>query len=194
MQTSAACGTGAAGGGTDQGERTAPSPIRSALFQDLEEWDFAASRLPTYRALLRELRRVDEAIHGGTKFWAMSRYRLADRMFIAAPVGLIRARELPPGWGLLEATRTAIRGRASGWDGLRLTVPGGEVPSKEIHQTRMLRQIAAAATRDSAIVAQLQRDRTNEASLFEPPARSQRPPIRMEFGVGGGGSRSSLFR
>ncbi|MBX3358946.1 MAG: hypothetical protein KF745_11030 [Phycisphaeraceae bacterium] len=139
----------------------------TALFHDLEEWDYSASRLPTYRAVLRELRMLDNAIHGGTKFWAMSRYRIADAAFLAAPVGMIRARELPPGWGLLEATRDSLRNQNSGWTALRVAVPALETPAPQVHRDRMLREIAAAATRDSGVIEEIRRGRAATAMLFD---------------------------
>jgi hypothetical protein len=71
----------------------------------MDDWDFTASRLPSYRAVNRRLRRIDEQLYGQTKFFLMTQYRLADRMYIAAPRGMIRPGELPSGWGLLECPR-----------------------------------------------------------------------------------------
>jgi hypothetical protein len=74
----------------------------TSLFAELEEWDFAASRLPAYHKVLRRLRKLDEQIHGQTKFFVIARYQLADRLYVAAPRGMIRPCEWPRGWGLLE--------------------------------------------------------------------------------------------
>jgi hypothetical protein len=116
----------------------------SYLFGDLEEWDFTATRLPTYRRLLASLRAVDAQLYGQTKFFLMSRYRLADYLFIMAPAGMIRRRELPVGWGLLECPPRWLARAAAGapWaaDGaepvqIRVAAPPAERPSKPEFQS-----------------------------------------------------------
>jgi hypothetical protein len=88
-----------------------------------------------------ELRHIDQALHGQTKFWRLSRYRLADRLYIAAPRGLIAPDELPPSWGLLE-TDPAEPGAA-----LSLRRPADELGASDLRRQRLLRNIAAAASR-----------------------------------------------
>lgn len=124
------------------------------LFAELEVWNFAASGSPTYRAIQRELRSIDERIHGQTKFWMMARYALADVLLIVAPRGLIAAAEAPPGWGLVEAPGGMLRGAALGES---LAAPVSEIsvtiaasrPSPPQRRARLLRNIAAAATRQA---------------------------------------------
>lgn len=111
----------------------------SRLFPDLEEWDFAASRVGSYRAVLNDLRRLDERMHGESKFWMMAHYRLADWLYLAAPRGVIAVREVPPGWGLLETDAE------SGGMSVRVSAP--ELRGKPEHRTRLLRNIAVSATR-----------------------------------------------
>ncbi len=77
---------------------------QAALFEgmsELGEWDYERSALVSYQRVVRELARLDDKIHGSTKFFTMARYRLASRLMIAAPAGMIDEHELPPGWGLL---------------------------------------------------------------------------------------------
>ncbi|HYE03311.1 MAG TPA: hypothetical protein VD963_08750 [Phycisphaerales bacterium] len=121
----------------------------SLLFAELEGWDYAASASPTYRRLLRALRRLDAQIHGQTKFWAIGRYRLADLLYVAAPRGVVRPREVPAGWGLLECRPRALRdpGGASAQDALLVTVPAPERQARPERRQRLLRNIAVAATR-----------------------------------------------
>lgn len=117
----------------------------SMLFAELEEWDYAASRLPSYHRVLRELRSIDKQVHGQTKFWAMARYGLADALVIAAPAGLIAADEVPPGWGLLEFTGLSERPsvRRLRWESAELD------RSNDPRRARLLRNIAIAATREA---------------------------------------------
>lgn len=123
------------------------------LFAEMEPWDFAASRSPTYRGVLRDLRRLDKAIHGDTKFWTIARYALADVMLIAAPAGLVRAGELPSGWGLLEFPGAWLEAPAEpeACDDpygavVRLHAANGAGATREAHRVRLLRNIAVAAT------------------------------------------------
>lgn len=78
------------------------------LFAQTDPWEFGASRLASYREVLCELRRLDARIHGGVKHCLFQRYRLAERLYILAPAGMLREREVPPGWGLLETTTAAM--------------------------------------------------------------------------------------
>ncbi len=124
----------------------------SSLFPEMEEWDFSASRLPAYRDLLRQLRRLDAMIHGETKFCLAARYALADRLYVAAPRGMLARRELPPGWGLLEcAPRALAQGDPNadlfGDSVLRVTVPAPVLPARAEYRQRLLRNIAVAASR-----------------------------------------------
>lgn len=109
------------------------------LFPDLEAWDFASSRVAGYRAVLRELRRVDAALYAQTKFFTVARYCLADYLYLLAPPGMIAPGELPRGWGLLEAT--------PGVRAARVAVAAEPSPATERSRQRTLRNIAVAACR-----------------------------------------------
>jgi len=122
-----------------------------ALFSELEQWDFNDSRLPGYHAVLDRLSRIDTALHGGTKFSMIARYRLADRLYIAAPRAMIQPRELPPGWGLLECSQKFLEGiDAQGtFDEpatLSVRVPAPKRLSQDKFRQRLLRNIAVAAS------------------------------------------------
>ena len=123
----------------------------SSLFAELDEWDFQESRLPSYRKIMRRLRRVEGQLYGETKFHMIARYQLADRLFIAAPKGMIRPAELPVGWGLLECPRECLE---SGFDNnlfdepprLEVKFDSAELTAQEKHRSRLLRNIAVAAS------------------------------------------------
>ncbi|MCH7849059.1 MAG: hypothetical protein IIB53_11920 [Planctomycetes bacterium] len=123
----------------------------SALFVELEEWDFAASRLPSYRKVLGQLQLVDEKLHGHTKFHLITRYQLADRLYLAAPRGMIRHCEVPPGWGLLECPpqwldQDRADERQEEPAALRTTVEAPELRSRDDRRVRLLRNIAVSAS------------------------------------------------
>ena len=123
----------------------------SALFAELEEWDFAASRLPSYRKVLRQLQLLDQKLHGHTKFHLAARYKLADCLYLAAPRGMIRQCEIPPGWGLLECPRAWLDEESAHESqdeppALKPIVEAPQLRSSDQHRTRLLRNIAVSAS------------------------------------------------
>lgn len=132
------------------------------LFAEMESWDFSRSRLHSHRAIVRALRQIDRKLYSETKFFMIAQYRLGARLFILAPRGMLRPREVPAGWGLLELDRAGdIR--------LAADAPRLEPSERSVHRT--LRNIAVAATRDhrGAVV---RRSITPGASLPGRDARS----------------------
>lgn len=123
-----------------------------SLFSDLDAWDFSRCTLRSYLEIVEELERVHLALFGQTKFQLLARYALADRLFVAAPRGLIAIEELPRGWGLMEFWN--VRTGAIAIEGLDQAsvlyrVKGVESPqSREGYRQRLLRGIAIAATRE----------------------------------------------
>lgn len=156
------------------------------LFEERASWDFAQSRLADYRRVLVRLKQLDHAIHGETKFCMISRYRLADRCYLLAPHGMIRPREVPEGWGLLECPRHAAR--RSCRSGFTSGVPIREIRSalplraRADRRERLLRNIATAASRaafgrfaaqgelNADSVKRVAREPRNCGSLFDLPS------------------------
>ena len=129
----------------------------SSLFAELDEWDFASSKMASYRAVVRELEKVEEALYGETKFARFARYRLADRLVLFTPAGLIRGRELPKAWGLVECDRRPLRREkanfALGVDPLadlplREVVTPTALDSPPVRRERLFRNTAIAASRE----------------------------------------------
>lgn len=124
----------------------------TSLFSELDEWDFVRSRLRGYRKVLRTLRLMDEKLHGGTKFFMMARYRLADELFIAAPCGMVRERELPQGWGLLEYDAELHDTPASVWSAGECKVAASALRSpRGRDRLRLLRNISIAMSRKAEV-------------------------------------------
>lgn len=125
----------------------------SALFPELETWDFAASRIDSYRRVVRELRRVEKRLHGETKFGLMSRYRLADHLYLFTPSGLLKRSELPRGFGLIEASAMRLRHPmpldAEAPLPISERIPAPALRSESEHRVRLLRNIAIAASRQA---------------------------------------------
>lgn len=130
-------------------QRREPELRRSGtfLFDEMEEWAYEASRSGPYRRVQRRLRNVEKRLYGQTKFSVIARYRLADRLYICAPRGMIRPRELPDGWGLLEVHHRALNGLPCATPvAVRTKAPEWRAPER--FRERTLRNIASAATRE----------------------------------------------
>ncbi|MSR29115.1 MAG: hypothetical protein EXS03_06015 [Phycisphaerales bacterium] len=121
------------------------------LFEERAAWDFTRSKLADYRRVLLGLRRVDQSLHGETKFCLAVRYRLADRCYLLCPQGMIRPREVPEGWGLLECprrlARRALRDAGVTAAPIRLRVDAAALLSRCDRRERLLFNIAVAASR-----------------------------------------------
>lgn len=123
----------------------------SSLFPEMDTWDYAASRLPGYAKVLRKLRRIDEQLHGETKFHRIAHYRLADQLYVLAPRGIVRRCEVPPGWGLLECPKSWFDDEASRDRLDHPPLPSVAVEAPALmplarHRDRLLRNIAVAAS------------------------------------------------
>lgn len=153
----------------------------TALFPELESWDFASSRLGGYRRALRELRAVDRRLYGHTKFSRLVKYRLADHLLVLSPSGLLRPADLPEGWGLLECPRLHLRrGALAAVDDLgplddlplRLTVDSPAHASPIARRQRLLRNIAVALTRRRAHAGDVSVEAASVRNLPSPSVRS----------------------
>ncbi len=141
----------------------------SALFPELEDWDFGASRLRAYHRLLRRIRRLETQLYGETKFFTIARYRLADELYLAAPRGMIKRRELPRGWGLLECPRRRL-GRAGPGVVLSASVDAPPQRSRADFRLRLLRNIAVAASRRTIpVMSPAPRRRQEKLRCLNPP-------------------------
>jgi hypothetical protein len=123
----------------------------STLFESLDTWEFGASRIAAYRAVVTELASIDERLGIDTKFAMLARWRVADHLLVMAPHGLLRPREVPGGWGLVEVDPKALR---KGWEPIvgepipcALRVAPAALGAPEKRRTRLLRNLAVAASR-----------------------------------------------
>ena len=123
-----------------------------ALFEESASWDFEKSRLLPYRRVLRQLAKLEERLHGQTKFNLIARWRLADELWILATTGVVKQREVPAGWGLAECSPAVLRrgvqhALAMGTLPLRVIVQAPRHASPEHRRARILRNIAIELTR-----------------------------------------------
>ncbi|MEC9372879.1 MAG: hypothetical protein VYC34_03510 [Planctomycetota bacterium] len=147
----------------------------SSLFPEMERWAYERSASPGYRRILERIEVVERRLYGGTKFCRMSRWRLADRLYLIAPRGVVRAREVPPGWGLLECAAMARgrRGLRIGVDpteDVRVVVEAPDLGSPPKRRLRLLRNIGAAATRASIAAMEVERAGAGASRVQRPRA------------------------
>lgn len=137
--------------------RTAdPAATQAAdwLFDDLATWDFSRCRTGSYREINRRLEQTHLALHGRVKFEIIARYALADLLLIAAPIGLLSFREIPPNWGLVEFSEqdAGTSGQMSAPVRMRFA-DGPSRASQPRFRSRLLRNIAVAATQAASSTA-----------------------------------------
>lgn len=135
-------------------QRTEPHLYRTGdvLFAEMGEWDLDHAANPTYRGIVRSIERIERRLHGGTKFTRLARWRLADRLYILAPPGVVRPREVPPGWGLLECPRAWKSYRSARVPELsevqvHISAEAPRLATPTKRRDRLLRNIAIALTR-----------------------------------------------
>ena len=123
----------------------------SSLFEELATWDLGQSKITAYRNVIAELEAIDSKLGIDTKFAQLARWRTADHLVVMAPAGLLRPREVPAGWGLVEVDSRALK---KGWepvagDPLPCTtrVAPSHLGTPEGRRLRLLRNIAVAASR-----------------------------------------------
>ena len=94
---------------------------------------------------------VDKKLHGQTKFHLIAQYKLADRLYLAAPRGMIKQAELPPGWGLLQCPPEWLdpettKARLDEPPQLEVVIDAPLRRGRDEHRLRLLRNIAVAAS------------------------------------------------
>ena len=107
------------------------------LFEQTDGWDAARSKLASVRQADRDERVAREALESQVKFDKLAHWRLADRLYLCTPGGLLKEHEVPARWGWLEVTRGA----------LRLRRPAAPLRSPEPRRWRTVRNIERASGR-----------------------------------------------
>lgn len=151
----------------------------SSLFDELATWDLGQSKITAYRNVVSELEAIDAKLGIDTKFAQLARWRTADHLVVMTPAGLLRPREVPSGWGLIEVDSRALK---KGWepvagDPLPCTtrVAPSHLGTPETRRLRLLRNIAVAASRGvgyGLIPLPPTEKPASEPSLFSPESQN----------------------
>ena len=79
-----------------------------SLFPEWATFDFSSIDHAAYRQTIQKIGRVHRQLFDHTKFDLMSRYKLGNLRYLVTTPGLLCEREVPLGWGLLEADGEAM--------------------------------------------------------------------------------------
>jgi hypothetical protein len=108
------------------------------LFPEFDNYDFESLEHESHNRVIRQIRETQSAISYKTKFDRMFRYKLAHLHYLVLEKDIIKAHEVPLGWGLLVRKDE---------DSLELV----EAPARQRISTSMqiffLQRIAAAGSR-----------------------------------------------
>jgi hypothetical protein len=77
-----------------------------SLFPEWATFDFSAIDHITYNQTIKKIACVQRQLFENTKFDLMTRYKLGNLHYLVTTPGLLHKREVPLGWGLLEADET----------------------------------------------------------------------------------------
>jgi hypothetical protein len=75
-----------------------------SLFPEWSTFDFTALDHAVYRQTVQKIASIHRQLFANTKFDLMTRYKLGNLHYLVTTPDLLDLREVPIGWGLLEAT------------------------------------------------------------------------------------------
>ena len=107
--------------------------------------DFDTMPARQLRQMRLQLLAINRRLHEGAKFAHLAWWRAADELWVATGLGLLRRDDIPTGWGLLEFDRMGD---------IRIRIQAPQLSAPERWRRRMLRNVAAAATRDACTAIQ----------------------------------------
>ena len=73
-----------------------------SLFPEYETLNFERSGYERYEVVMTQIRRLTAVLYEGTKFDRLAQQNVANLFYVVADPGVLRAHELPAGWGCLE--------------------------------------------------------------------------------------------
>lgn len=119
-----------------------------SLFPEYDQADWEAVGHGGYRRLMAEIRALESALFGRTKFERMVRYRCADLFYLVARPGIFTGAEVPHHWGVLEPEPADLEalGEAGTPPRLRERRQPRKVEPADHQRLELLHQIAVSGT------------------------------------------------
>jgi hypothetical protein len=124
--------------------------MADSLFPEWSTFDFSTIDHVSYRRTVQKISRIQRQLFDNTKFDQMSRYKLGNLQYLVTTPGLLSPREVPLGWGLLEADGTA-----------EICQKLAPTRCSRVEILEWLKLIAKAATRQSMKPLLAQNDKTS---------------------------------
>lgn len=137
------------------------------LFEEIESWNYAASRSKEYRQALKRIEELERSIHNGSRFEKIRRAKVSNELYLAVPEGAVRPDELAEGWGLIYVSpelEARLVKKAEPWD------------CPEDNMMHLAQNIAASALRDVLFSNGVHLASDGSISLIKPPRR--RRPVK----------------
>jgi len=118
------------------------------LFPEFDRTDVSEVRHDGYQKVIREIRIVETAIFGRTKFDRLVRYRCVDLCYLVIRPGILQPEETPIDWGVLspeDASCDLDSGDAE-IPKLQLVRKPQRIDAPETHRLELLHQLAVSGT------------------------------------------------
>lgn len=119
-----------------------------SLFPEFDRTDVEAITHEGYRRIVAEIRLLEKAVWGRTKFDKLARYRSVNLCYLVSRPGILQPNELPITWGLLEPERDDFDKADPDLPPPRLTLvrKPAWIECPEAHRIELLHRIAVSAT------------------------------------------------
>ena len=132
------------------------------LFDEIEKWNYSASKNKDYRHVLKRIEELERAIHNGSRFEKIRRAKVSNELYLAVPEDAVHPDELAEGWGLIYVTPeldAKLVKKAEPWD------------CPEDNMMHLAQNIGASALRDVLFSNGVHLAADGSISLIKPPRR-----------------------
>jgi hypothetical protein len=118
------------------------------LFPEFDRTDVSAVRHDGYQKVVAEIKTLETAIFGRTKFDRLVRYRCVDLCYLVIRPGILQLDETPSDWGLLTPEDEAFDLDAEDAEVPPLTLlrKPQRIDAPETHRLELLHQLAVSGT------------------------------------------------
>ncbi|MCB1231597.1 MAG: hypothetical protein KDN19_15105 [Verrucomicrobiae bacterium] len=119
-----------------------------SLFPEYDRADVEAISHQGYRRVITEIRQLEKAVWGRTKFDRLARYRCANLCYLVIRPGILQPAEIPISWGLLapETTDFDLAENDAPPPRLNLIRKPAWIDAPEAHRLELLHRIAVSGT------------------------------------------------
>ena len=120
--------------------------LDDSLFPEFRSHDFSHLGHAGYQRVMKEIRKLESRVFGGTKFERLVRYRCANVFYLVVADDVLQEDEAPVCWGILRLANPAGKEEAVG-ETLELVRKPCFCDAPDAHRLELLHRIAAKGTR-----------------------------------------------